>query len=248
MNKIRKVQLSINDLMIEAQFHEATIQQVLMPVLRQLSEIASTKKQRVLAFLVAPPAVGKSTLAVYLQQLSREEKELCPIQSIGLDGFHFHQDYIDSHTVIRNNQVIPMKKVKGSPETYDLIKLLDALQTLLEKDMLWPIYSREKHDVVEDAIFIQEKIVLIEGNWLLLKDEGWKDLKDLADYTIFIDVEPRLVKNRLIERKIMGGKSREEAIEFVEKSDMNNILRVRRDSQKADITLSLCENGDYLSE
>lgn len=245
MKEIRNVQLSINDLMIEARFYEDTIQCVFIPLLHHLSEIAKSKQQRVIVFLVAPPAVGKSTLAHYLAQLSREEAGICPILSVGLDGFHYHQDYIETHTVHRNHQEIPMKDVKGSPESYDLVKLKKALQALLKEDILWPIYSREKHDVVEDAILIQEQIVLIEGNWLLLKEEGWKDLKDFADFTIFIDAESSLLKNRLIKRKIMGGKTKEQAIEFVEKSDMLNIIRVCQNSQKANFTLKLKENGDF---
>lgn len=78
------------------------------------------EKRRLLVFLAAPPAVGKSTLASVLAHLSRVDEQLCEIQDIGLDGFHYPQRYLDSHTMLKDGIRIPLRDVKGCPETFDI--------------------------------------------------------------------------------------------------------------------------------
>ena len=43
---------------------------------------------------LAPPGTGKTTLVQFLEYLSEQEADAEPIQAIGLDGFHYHQQYI----------------------------------------------------------------------------------------------------------------------------------------------------------
>ena len=80
-----------------------------------------------------------------------QHEDLTEIQAIGLDGFHYHSDYINSHNAVVMGKEVPMKKVKGCPETYDTKKLEDKLKKIKEEDILWPIYDRNIHDVVEDV-------------------------------------------------------------------------------------------------
>ena len=53
--------------------------------------------RRILVFLSAPPGTGKTTLVQFLEYLSEQEVDAEPIQAIGLDGFHYHQQYILTH-------------------------------------------------------------------------------------------------------------------------------------------------------
>ncbi|MCJ7690320.1 MAG: nucleoside/nucleotide kinase family protein, partial [Clostridiaceae bacterium] len=109
----------------------------------------------------------------------------------------------------------------------------------------WPIYDRKLHDVVEDQIVVSKEIILIEGNWLLLNEDGWRDLKDYSDYSIFIKADETMLKDRLIQRKMKGRISEEEAIKFYEKSDSRNVRKVLNNSLKADLQLELLRNGKY---
>jgi hypothetical protein len=169
------------------------------------------------------------------------------IQSAGMDGFHYPQEYIVNHSVIINGEAVPMRNVKGSPETYDLEKLSQTIKLLREqKEVKWPVYDRNLHDVVQDAVLIQEDIVIIEGNWLLLDETNWRELINFCDYSIFITAEENMLKQRLIERKISGGKSVEEATEFYEKSDRINIIRALENRVKSDCELILSENGNFI--
>ena len=173
--------------------------------------------------MAAPPAVGKTTLCEFLEYLSKQDQEFTDIQALGLDGFHYHSDYINSHDAIVLGEKVPMKQVKGCPETYDTEKLRQKLEKIKIEDILWPIYDRNLHDVVEDQIKVTKDIILIEGNWLLLKQEPWKSMQQYADYKILILAEEEMLKERLISRKEKGGLTREEAVAWYQNSDSKNV-------------------------
>lgn len=248
MMEWKKVPLMVNGFAVEAEYSGKAIKEIFLPLLKRMDELQREKNRRILVFLAAPPAVGKSTLAEFLQRLSASEEGIQEIQALGLDGFHYHSDYIASHDAVIHGVSVPMKEVKGCPETFDLEKLKSKLDGIFDKNILWPVYDRTLHDVVEDAVRVEKKIILLEGNWLLLKDEGWKELKEKCDFSILITAGEEKLKNRLIRRKILGGLSREEAERFYETSDSRNVIRVLRDSQRADVILRIKEDNDYEKE
>ncbi len=237
--------LTINGLPVEAQYKVETIEKVFVPLLQDWTEKYREKQERVLIFLAAPPAVGKTTLSHFLEHLSTQIDGVMPIQSIGLDGFHHHASYLSKHKIWREGVEIPMKDVKGCPETFDIEKLLDTLEHMKNQDIKWPIYDRNLHDVIEDVVSVTGKIVLLEGNWLLLKDEKWNRLRDYCDQSIMITADESMLRERLVHRKILGGLSEAEAQRFYERSDSVNVTRVLKDSFEADITLAMTEDGDY---
>ncbi|MDD2980937.1 MAG: nucleoside/nucleotide kinase family protein [Hespellia sp.] len=248
MSDWKKEILTVNGFKVEADYKESTTNKLFLPLLKKMDEVQKEKGRRILIFLAAPPAVGKSTLAEYLQELSKRQEDIQEIQALGLDGFHYHSDYIATHDTVVDGVRVPMKKVKGCPETFDLEKLKKKLDGIIWEDILWPIYDRNLHDVVEDAVKVKKDIILLEGNWLLLKDEGWRDLKEKCDYSILITTEEEKLKERLIVRKMRGGLNREEAEQFYEQSDSKNVTRVLYNSQKADFTIKMREDNDYEKE
>lgn len=243
MSASRTYILDVNGFKVEATYTNKSIEHVWKPLLQHLQTLYERKKERVIVFLVAPPAVGKSTLAQFLELLSKEHG-IEQIQSIGLDGFHYPQAYLSSHTILRDGKEVMMSDVKGCPETFDIDSITKAIKNLQERDIDWPIYDRSLHDVVFDQIHVSGNIVLIEGNWLLLKDTIWKELCKYCDYSIQIVAKEELLKQRLINRKIKGGATFEEASSFYETSDRINVIRVLQDSQDGDLKLMLCDNLD----
>ena len=245
MDNIKDFIFNVNGFDIKASYFERSIDEIFIPVLREWTEMNKEKDERFIIFLVAPPAVGKTTLSLFLEYLSKSVEGIDEVQAIGLDGFHFHSDYIRSHSVNIKGNEIPMSEVKGCLETFDLEKLKTKLKELEMKNIMWPIYDRNIHDVVENSIFVNKKIVLIEGNWLLTDEEKWRDLKDFCNYSIFIYADEDLLKQRLIERKMKGGLTYEEALRFYQKSDSVNVRRVLNNHLKADLELVMKENGDF---
>lgn len=245
MNNIKEFNFNVNGFDIKASYFEKTIEEIFIPLLRKWTEMSRLKDERFIIFLVAPPAVGKTTLSIFLEYLSRNIEGLEEVQAIGLDGFHFHGDYIKSHSVNIKGKDIPMSEVKGCLETFDIDKLKSKLIELKEKNIMWPIYDRNIHDVVEDSILVNKKIVLIEGNWLLTDEEKWRELSMFCSYSIFIHADEDLLKQRLIDRKMKGGLTYKEALRFFQKSDSVNVQRVLNNHLEADLELVMKENGDY---
>ena len=236
----------VNGFEVNARYDAANVEEIFLPLLRDLSRMQRAAGRRLTVFLAAPPAVGKSTLAAFLEMLSRQREELVPLQALGMDGFHHHQDYILTHTVRRGGVEVPMRSVKGAPESFDLEKLAAMLERARVADPKWPFYDRRLHDVVEDAIPVSADILLVEGNWLLLDEPGWRDLG--CDHSLFIGAEEWQLRDRLIDRKMRGGLSREAAEAFYEACDGPNVRRCMANRKGADLTLTLLGDGLYRAE
>lgn len=246
MKKWKEYVFDVNGFQVNTIYNEETIEKIFLPLLKNLTEMQKKKNRRLIVFMAAPPAVGKTTLSKFLEYLADQSEDLTKIQAIGLDGFHYHSDYINTHNAVVMGKEVPMKKVKGCPETYDTEKLREKFKKIKEEDILWPVYDRTIHDVVEDVEKITKNIILIEGNWLLLDEEPWKSMKDTADYTIMIRSEEETLKERLVGRKMKGGLTREEAEDWYINSDSVNVRRVLQTSLDGDFMLKVEADNDYI--
>lgn len=236
--------VDVNGLQVEAVYEETAIQTILLPLLQNIRELSIQKQRRIIVFLAAPPATGKSTLTLFLEQLYQKQYHDGKLQVLGMDGFHYHQEYILSHSIIKDGTALPMKEVKGCPETFRVDDFKQKLLELRKGDVLWPYYNRRLHDVEEDKIRVTKDIILLEGNYLLLQEEKWKGLSELCDYSIFLDAPQDLLKLRLVKRKMAGGALPHQASAFYEQSERVNIERIRNHSKKADLLLMLDQKGN----
>ena len=241
----RTLRLTINGLGHKVRYNQETIDHLFLPFLRRMTKLQHERGQRIVVFLAAPPGTGKSTLALLLEKLSMTDPALEPVQALGLDGFHYSDDYIRTHTAVIDGREVPMSAVKGAPETFDVGHLLAKLQQIHEEDCRWPVYDRTIHDVIEDVAKVRRSIILLEGNWLLLGENRWQTVRTYADYSLFISAEPIDLRERLIARKAAGGRTRAEAEAFYQSSDRPNIQRVLCKSWPADETWQMTADGDY---
>lgn len=252
MIEFRKV---INGLETIARYHEDDVASIFMPLLERLAVMQRRKNGRILVMLAAPPGAGKSTLADFLQELAAGRVEgmdkankagwtnkvdMPPIQVIGMDGFHRRQEFLVSHTVVRDGVEIPMVRIKGAPETFDLEHFQAAVQRVAVGETCgWPVYDRMLHNPVEDALTVDGEIVLLEGNYLLFDDVGWRDLRKWADYTIFLSADEQVLRERLIGRRMKTGVDREASEAFVDFSDMANVRACLAKRLPADLNLEV---------
>ena len=239
----------INGIEVAARYSDRAVDGIFVPLLEKLTGMPRAAGRRILVLLAAPPGAGKSTLASFLERLSRERVGLCPVQAVGMDGFHRRQEYLLSHTTERDGKTIRMVEVKGAPVTFDLEKLLSAVRRVAAGETCgWPVYDRLLHNPVEDALTVDGEIVLLEGNYLLLDEEGWRDLAAYADYTVSVSAGEELLRDRLIDRKIHTGVAEDAAVRFVDYSDMPNVRLCLAKSVPADLRLRLDDSGDYRTE
>ena len=242
----RTYDMSVNGLPQKIRYNADTVEGLFLPLLRRLTEMQRAAARRILVFLAAPPATGKSTLLLFLAQLAQEHEEFTRVQALGMDGFHHPNRYLETHSILRDGVETPLKSIKGAPETFDVAHLAAKLAAAKAGATPFPVYDRRIHDVVPDALIADAPILLIEGNWLLLDEEPWHTLRPLADYRIRIDAPSALLKDRLIARKVQGGLSEAEAAAFYETSDAPNVLRFAAHAGAADEIWRMEEDGDFV--
>ena len=242
----RSYAMTVNGLPQKIRYNANTVEHLFLPLLRRLRELQRRSGRRCIIFLAAPPATGKSTLAQFLAQLSRTEEDLPPVQALGMDGFHYPNRYLAAHTILRDGEEIPLTSIKGAPETFDVPALAAKLSAAREERVTFPVYDRRIHDVVPDAVTADAPILLVEGNWLLLDEEPWRDLCVLADHRLRIDAAPELLRDRLIARKVQGGSTAEDAAAFYEASDAPNILRFAAHAGAADDIWRMTADWDFV--
>ena len=238
--------VTINGIDVAARYTVREVDEIFLPLLRELDRLQKEKGHRILAMLAAPPGAGKTTLLSFLQKLSRETEGIRPIQTIGMDGFHRRQEYLQSHFVTRDGRRVRMVEIKGAPVTFDLQRLAAGVRAVASGAACgWPGYDRRLHNPVEDAITVDGDIVLLEGNYLLLDEDGWRELSACADYTVSVRADEDMLRRRLIDRRIKTGVEREAAIRFVDYSDMPNVRLCLEKTMPADARLTVDADGEY---
>ena len=238
--------VTVNGIDVEASYSEQAVSGIFIPLLKTLTEKQNEKSRRILLMLAAPPGAGKSTLMSFLEKLSNETPGLSPVRIIGMDGFHRRQEYLLTHEVLWYGKQVRMVDIKGAPVTFDLESLTERIKRIAAGEKCgWPIYDRLLHNPVENAITIDDDIVLLEGNYLLLDEDGWRELSTYADYTVSVRAPEPLLRTRLIDRRIKTGVEVGPATDFVDFSDMRNVRLCLEHSKPADLQLELNEDGDY---
>ena len=233
---------NVNGIQVQASYDEKTVSEILLPFLKHIERLQSEKNRRILVMLAAPPGAGKTTLLSFLESLAGDNG--IAIQTIGMDGFHRRQEYLLEHCAEIAGEQIPMVRIKGAPVTFDLEKLTEAVKKVASGEVCgWPAYDRLLHNPVEDAVTVDGNIVLLEGNYLLLDEDGWRELSSFADYTVSIRADEGMLRGRLIERKIKTGLDREAAEKFVDFSDIPNVRLCLERTMPADLELVIQGNS-----
>jgi pantothenate kinase len=180
---------------------------------------------RMIVALAGPPGAGKSTLSGALVA------QVPAARVVPMDGFH----YDDAVLTARG-----LRARKGAPETFDVEGLLVLMSRLRAGgEVAIPIFdrhlelSRAAADVVTDA----DRVLIVEGNWLLLDEGRWTALAPFFDLTLWIDVPEETLVSRLMTRWAEHGKSPAEARAWIDGNDLPNIRHAISRSRAADVTL-----------
>lgn len=225
--------IEINGFSVHARYTQATVGNVFRPLCARLSELHAQSGKPVVALLAAPPGAGKSTFVYALNDYA-ESTGFAPIVPLGMDGFHYPNAYLRTHTAPDGT---PLSDIKGAPPTYDLAKMQSAIANLRTGNCEWPVYDRRLHDPAPEPLQVSGDIFIIEGNWLLLDEPIWRDLKGECDISIAIGADEKMLMPRLIARKVRGGMAEGAARAFCMRSDLNNIRLYNERRLPADIEL-----------
>jgi pantothenate kinase len=181
--------------------------------LTRLSALLEGGGRKVLG-LVGPPGAGKSSLALALQHAFAEVSQVVP-----MDGFH-----------LTNAELRRLGRAdrKGAPDTFDSLGFAALLKRLRQQrpdEIVYvPEFRREIEEPIAGAIpiFPQTRLIITEGNYLLLDQGAWANVSALLDDAWYVDVEDGLRTDRLTQRHEQFGRSRQEAMEWVATTDEPN--------------------------
>jgi pantothenate kinase len=132
--------------------------------------------------------------------------------------------------------------VKGAPQTFDAEEFVGSLRRLREEPagtVRWPDFDRTAEETVAGAIAIgpEANLVITEGNYLLLDQPWWRDVRQVLDEVWYVDAPRDVLRRRLIERQVAGGRPEEDAVRHVDESDLPNADLVARTRRLADRTV-----------
>lgn len=185
---------------------------------------------RFLLGIAGPPGAGKSTLAGALAGAVEEQRGDGVALVAPLDGFHLSNETLDR---------LGLRSVKGAPQTFDAAAFVEALRRVREEPaatVLWPDFDRVAEATVPEAIPIgpEARLVITEGNYLLLDQPPWREVRLLLDAVWYVDAPRDVLRRRLIERQVAGGRPQQDAVRHVDESDLSNAELVARTRRLAD--------------
>ena len=88
-----------------------------------------------------------------------------------------------------------------------------------------------------DVVTAEDRLLVVEGNYLLLDEAPWPDLAPLFDLTVWIDVPEAELDRRLVARWHSYGRDPVDARAWIDGNDMPNIRRVTQGSRAADVVI-----------
>jgi len=202
--------------------------------LKKLQELIQQRSSqgRILVALAGPPGSGKSTLADELESALNQEK---PEQAmiLPMDGFHYDDLYL-----------VPagLRTRKGAPQTFDVWGFYHILRRLRERQeefVAVPVFDRDLEIARAGARLIPAKVpvILVEGNYLLLQQEPWSQLRLLFDVAVLLEVPEAVLGERLTARWQHYELPSEEIAAKVNENDLPNGRYVMAESGGEDYRL-----------
>jgi pantothenate kinase len=186
------------------------------------------RQPRVMLGLVGAPGAGKSTLAQSLLHAFASIAQVVP-----MDGFHLANAEL---------QRLGRADRKGAPDTFDSAGYLALLQRIRAQQhsdggeiVYAPEFRREIEEPIAGAIAVlpSTRLVITEGNYLLLDAGAWAAVPATLDEVWYVEVGDDLRRRRLVQRHEQFGRSPESALAWMEGTDEPNARLIHAGRDRA---------------
>jgi pantothenate kinase len=162
------------------------------------------------------------------------DQQLAPVAAlVPMDGYHYDNAVLEARGLL---------KVKGAPATFNADGLASDLQRIRtgDRDVAVPVFDRDEDLAHANASIVaaSARIVLVEGNYLLLDEEPWRGMARLFDLTVMLTAPFAELERRLVQRWLDQGLPPQAARERALGNDIPNARIVVDRSRKAGIEVA----------
>ncbi|MEU5085396.1 nucleoside/nucleotide kinase family protein [Streptomyces sp. NPDC021356] len=189
--------------------------------------------------IAGSPGAGKSTLAEHLVRALNGAGEPW-VAHVPMDGFHLADAELDR---------LGRRSRKGAPDTFDAAGYAALLRRLREEytgygagdaeTVYAPGFERVLEQPLAGAVPVppSARLVVTEGNYLLLDTGPWARVRAQLDEVWFCDLDEEERVRRLVARHEEFGKGHEEAVAWVRGTDRRNADLVATTRSRADLVV-----------
>ena len=198
-----------------------------------------TPGRRALLGIVGSPGSGKSTLAEELLAALRADPPPGAgpewVAHVPMDGYHLADVELER---------LGRRQAKGAPDTFDaggFVALLARLRAADPADpvVYAPAFERTLEQPLAGAIGVPAaaRLVLTEGNYLLLPTGRWPAVRPLLDEVWFCALRDDTRMARLVDRHVRFGKEPGFARHWVQTVDQPNAALIEATRDRADLVV-----------
>jgi pantothenate kinase len=188
------------------------------------------QSSRAILGIAGSPGAGKSTLVNVLVARIRAVKGDDWVAHVPMDGFHLADAQLDR---------IGARGRKGAPDTFDAAGYahrLERLRAEIDEPVYVPGFDRTLEQPLAAALVVlpSARLVVTEGNYLLIDDPHWQRARRAMDAVWFVASEETMRVQRLVSRHVQFGKTPQQARAWVATTDQRNSELVAGTVSKAD--------------
>ncbi|MGV9253128.1 nucleoside/nucleotide kinase family protein [Streptomyces sp. NPDC003697] len=192
--------------------------------------------RRAVLGIAGSPGSGKSTLAEHLVRALDTADGPWAAQ-VPMDGFHLADAELDR---------LGRRDRKGAPDTFDAAGYAALLRRLKEEAerpdgeaVYAPGFERVLEQPIAGAIPVPAsvRLVVTEGNYLLLDTGAWSRVPPQLDEVWFCEVDEAERVRRLVDRHERFGKDHDAAVAWVLGNDQRNADLVAATRDRADLVV-----------